>query len=144
MSALDASNRNHVLRLLDELRRDLGVAIVVISHDLSSLAGIADRTAVLYRGRLIEQGPTAQVLSRPLHPYTALLTASAPRIGRSAARTPVPARTEPPDWAAQPGACVFAHRCPFADAACRTQPPDTPHPGGRAAACHHPIAQLAP
>ncbi|MYS23119.1 ABC transporter, partial [Streptomyces sp. DvalAA-14] len=66
VSALDASNRNHVLRLLDALRRDLGVAIVVISHDLGSLAGVADRIAVLYRGRLVEQGPTAQVLTHPL------------------------------------------------------------------------------
>jgi oligopeptide/dipeptide ABC transporter ATP-binding protein len=145
VSALDASNRNHVLRLLDELRHDLGVAIVVISHDLSSLAGIADRIAVLYRGRLVEQGPTAEVLGRPLHPYTALLTASAPRIdraGRSAEARSSATRTrqtaEPPAWADAPGACVFAHRCPWADADCRTQPGSSPHPGERAAACHHP------
>jgi oligopeptide/dipeptide ABC transporter ATP-binding protein len=145
VSALDASNRNHVLRLLDELRHDLGVAIVVISHDLSSLAGIADRIAVLYRGRLVEQGPTAEVLGRPLHPYTALLTASAPRIdraGRGAEARSSATRTrqaaEPPAWADAPGACVFAHRCPLADADCRTQPGSSPHPGERAAACHHP------
>jgi oligopeptide/dipeptide ABC transporter ATP-binding protein len=154
VSALDASNRNHVLRLLDELRRDLGVAVVVISHDLSSLAGIADRIAVLYRGRLVEQGPTADVLSRPLHPYTALLTESAPRVDRhrgaggrpeSTLRTrPGPGTRTPPApapvWAAEPGACVFAHRCPFAAADCRTQPVSSPHPGERAAACHHPVA----
>ncbi|MBM9508122.1 ABC transporter ATP-binding protein [Actinacidiphila acididurans] len=145
VSALDASNRNHVLRLLDELRRDLGVAIVVISHDLSSLAGVADRIAVLYRGRLVEQGPTAEVLGRPLHPYTALLTASAPRIdrvrdnGESAlpALPDLAAPPEPPAWSADPGACVFAHRCPFADDACRTGPDAAPYPGGRSAACHH-------
>ncbi|MFC4031904.1 ABC transporter ATP-binding protein [Streptomyces polygonati] len=142
VSALDASNRNHVLRLLDELRRDLGVAIVVISHDLGSLAGVADRIAVLYRGRLVEQGPTAEVLTRPLHPYTALLTASAPRIDRTGrgpgARTR-PAAAGPPAWAVAPGACVFAHRCPFADADCRTQPGSSSHTGQRSAACHHPI-----
>lgn len=147
VSALDASNRNHVLRLLDELRRDLGVAIVVISHDLSSLAGIADRMAVLYRGRLVEQGPTAEVLGHPLHPYTALLTASAPRIhrvreGKESALPHLPdltAPAEPPAWSAYPGACVFAHRCPFADDACRTGPDAAPYPGGRSAACHHPL-----
>lgn len=168
VSALDASNRNHVLRLLDELRRDLGVAVVVISHDLSSLAGIADRIAVLYRGRLVEQGPTAEVLARPLHPYTALLTASAPRVDRGpgdrtkgartdrAGRLPVPAVA--PAWAADPGACVFAHRCPLADADCRTQPGErsgeqpggspksgaqpsgSPQSGERSAACHHPLS----
>lgn len=143
VSALDASNRNHVLRLLDSLRRDLGVAIVVISHDLSSLAGIADRIAVLYRGKLVEHGPTAQVLGSPLHPYTALLTASAPRIDRAGGPRAAAGRvtgpvTGPLPWAAAPGACAFAHHCPFADADCRTEPGSSPHPGGRAAACHHP------
>ncbi|MBR7677699.1 ABC transporter ATP-binding protein, partial [Streptomyces daliensis] len=61
VSALDASNRNRVLALLDRLRREQGMAIVIISHDLSSLAGIADRVAVLYRGRLVEQGPVRAV-----------------------------------------------------------------------------------
>ncbi|SFE60131.1 oligopeptide/dipeptide ABC transporter, ATP-binding protein, C-terminal domain-containing protein [Actinacidiphila alni] len=149
VSALDASNRNHVLRLLDELRRDLGVAVVVISHDLSSLAGIADRIAVLYRGRLVEQGPTAEVLARPLHPYTALLTASAPRLDRDpAVRRDRPGRSGPvsgeaPAWAGEPGACVFAHRCPLAEADCRTQPGGSPHPGERSAACHHPVTTSA-
>ncbi|MDX6353261.1 MAG: hypothetical protein QOF98_164 [Streptomyces sp.] len=147
VSALDASNRNHVLRLLDELRRDLGVAVVVISHDLSSLAGIADRIAVLYRGRLVEQGPTAEVLSRPLHPYTALLTASAPRIdggrppgaGRAGVSGAAPL-TPPPVWAAEPGACMFAHRCPAVAADCRTRPAPSAYAGDRTAACHHPVA----
>ncbi|MEU2631477.1 ATP-binding cassette domain-containing protein, partial [Kitasatospora sp. NPDC007106] len=80
VSALDASNRNHVLRLLDRLRHDLDLAVVVISHDLDSLAGIADRIAVLYRGRLVEHGPAEAVLTRPLHPYSALLAASAPSL----------------------------------------------------------------
>ena len=142
VSALDASNRNHVLRLLDELRRDLGVAIAVISHDLSSLAGVADRIAVLYRGRLVEQGPTAAVLSRPLHPYTALLTASAPRVDRAGGppRDRTRQSVDPPAWAAEPGACVFAHRCPLADADCRTRPGTSPHPGERTAACHHALS----
>ena len=80
VSALDVSNRNLVLRLLDRLRHDLGLAVVIIAHDLSSLAGVADRVAVFYRGRLVEQGPIGEVLQRPSHPYTALLTASAPSV----------------------------------------------------------------
>jgi oligopeptide/dipeptide ABC transporter ATP-binding protein len=141
VSALDASNRNHVLRLFDRLRHELDVAVVVISHDLSSLAGIADRIAVLYRGRLVEQGPTAEVLSRPLHPYTALLTASAPSVRREHDLHPAQLRPRGPGpaWAEAAGAggCGFAARCPFAEDACREQPGAEARPGGREVACHH-------
>ncbi|MER5182488.1 ABC transporter ATP-binding protein [Streptomyces sp. NPDC002896] len=123
VSALDASNRNLVLGLLDRLRRDLGLAVVVISHDLSSLAGIADRVAVLYRGRLVEQGPISEVLEHPRHPYTALLTASAPSVRSEHRLLPaqlrVPAGRDP--WPDDVG-CVFAPRCRFADDACGTEP----------------------
>jgi ABC-type glutathione transport system ATPase component len=80
VSALDASNRNYVLRLLDELRTSLGLPIVIISHDLSSLAGIADRVAVLNRGEIVEDGPASQVFTAPAHPYTQRLIASAPSL----------------------------------------------------------------
>ena len=80
VSALDASTRNHILGLLDSLRRSLGLSILLISHDLSSLAGVADRVAVLYRGQIVEDGPTDQVFGSPAHPYTALLMASAPSV----------------------------------------------------------------
>ncbi|WP_312870308.1 ABC transporter ATP-binding protein [Streptomyces himalayensis] len=123
VSALDASNRNLVLGLLDRLRRELGLAVVVISHDLSSLAGIADRVAVLYRGRLVEQGPIGEVLEHPRHPYTALLTASAPSVRSEHRLLPAelraPAGRDP--WPDDVG-CVFAPRCRFADDACRTEP----------------------
>ncbi|QKW23279.1 ABC transporter ATP-binding protein [Kitasatospora sp. NA04385] len=135
VSALDASNRNHVLRLLDELRRELDLAVVLISHDLESLAGVADRLAVLYRGRIVESGPAADVLGRPLHPYTALLAASAPgggaarRAELALLRAPAPARPES-------SACAFAHRCPFAGAGCADRPAETEPLPGRTVACH--------
>ncbi len=147
VSALDASTRNHVLRLLDELRDSLGLPIVVISHDLSSLAGIADRMVVLYRGRIVEDGPVGQVFTAPRHPYTALLMASAPSVRhdrpfelrqlRRAEGDPVP-----PDG---PGACVYAARCPFAAAACAVQPPLEEISDDRSVACHrhHEWAPLA-
>jgi oligopeptide/dipeptide ABC transporter ATP-binding protein len=130
VSALDASTRNYVLRLLDDLRGSLGLSIVVISHDLSSLAGIADRIAVLYRGRIVEDGPASQVFTAPRHPYTALLMACAPsvrhdrpfapyQLRRSGADVVAPVAGEVP---AAGGACVFAPRCPFAAAACAAQP----------------------
>lgn len=80
VSALDAVNRIHVLHLLERLARERGIAQVFISHDLGSVAGIADRVAVLHRGKLVEVGPTAHVLSNPSHPYTRALIAAAPRL----------------------------------------------------------------
>ena len=150
VSALDASNRNHVLRLIDELRRDLSMAILLISHDLSSLAGIADRVVVLYRGRVVEEGPIAQVFTQPQHPYTALLIASAPSVRREHRLLPAQLRTAIPAPARPAAACVFADRCRFADAACDIQPALQPpfHPAPqpaiepvtavRSVACHHP------
>jgi oligopeptide/dipeptide ABC transporter ATP-binding protein len=151
VSALDASNRNHVLRLLGQLRDTLGLSIVIIAHDLSSLAGIADRVAVLYRGRIMEDGPAGEVFADPRHPYTALLMASAPSVRHDRALSAhqlrrTAADPEPP---AGPGACVFAPRCPFAADACAVQPelapvaPEAQAAGGTAAsggqrnvACH--------
>ena len=138
VSALDASSRNYVLRLLDELRDSLGLPIVIISHDLSSLAGIADRIVVLYGGRIVEDGPVGQVFAAPRHPYTALLMASAPSVRhdqrlslhqlRRTGADPVP-----PDG---PGACVFAARCPFTADACAQQPPLAAVEGRWSVACH--------
>jgi len=140
VSALDASNRNYILRLLAALRDSLNLPIVIIAHDLSSLAGIADRVVVLYRGRIVEDGPVSQVFSAPRHPYTALLMASAPsvrsqgsrsftihQLGRDAADPPLP------DGGA---ACVFAARCPFAISACAAQPPLTTVADHWTVACH--------
>ena len=148
VSALDASNRNYILRLLAGLRDSLGLPIVIISHDLSSLAGIADRVVVLYRGRIVEDGPVAQVFTRPRHPYTALLMASAPRVerrigtGEGAALSVHQLRrtTADPESPSAAGACVFAARCPFAADACAVQPALEPVAGQAgerwSAACH--------
>ncbi|KRC53591.1 MULTISPECIES: ABC transporter ATP-binding protein [unclassified Nocardioides] len=139
VSALDVSNRNLVLNLLDQLRRDLDLAVVIIAHDLSSLAGIADRVAVFYRGRIVEQGPIRDVLEDPAHPYTALLTASAPSIGDEDRLRPDQLKPAPdaPAWPADLG-CGFAHRCPFVHDACADQPRPAPlpHAPARQAACH--------
>ncbi|MFC7501482.1 ABC transporter ATP-binding protein [Nocardioides sp. GCM10030258] len=139
VSALDVSNRNLVLNLLEQLRTELDLAVVIIAHDLSSLAGIADRVAVFYRGRLVEQGPIRAVLEDPAHPYTALLTASAPSVVQEDRLRPDQLKPAP-DAPARPvdGGCVFAHRCPFVHDACAEQPaparvPDAP---ARLASCH--------
>jgi len=138
VSALDASTRNYILRLLDELRTSLGLAIVIISHDLSSLSGIADRVVVLYRGRVIENGPADQVFATPRHPYTALLMASAPSVRHDRPFSPHQLRRAGTDPVPQvgPGACVFAARCPFAADVCATAPPLISGGEQRAVACH--------
>jgi oligopeptide/dipeptide ABC transporter ATP-binding protein len=138
VSALDASTRNYVLRLLDELRTSLGLAIVIISHDLSSLAGIADRVVVLYRGRIIEDGPVGRVFATPRHPYTALLMASAPSVRHDRPFAPDQLRRtgDGPAPSAGPGACVFADRCRFAAGACAVQPPLTAVGERWSVACH--------
>jgi oligopeptide/dipeptide ABC transporter ATP-binding protein len=138
VSALDASSRNHVLRLLDELRERLNLPIVIISHDLSSLAGIADRVVVLYQGRIVEDGPVSHVFAAPRHPYTALLMASAPSVGRARAMSlhqlrRTDADREPPS---SPDACVFAARCPFTADACAAQPRSEPVADRWQVACH--------
>jgi oligopeptide/dipeptide ABC transporter ATP-binding protein len=136
VSALDASSRNYVLRLLRELRDSLGLPIVIISHDLSSLAGIADRVVVLYRGRIIEDGPVDRVFATPRHPYTALLMASAPSVRHDRPFSPHQLRRTDPASQAGPGACVFAARCPFAADVCAIQPPLTAVGERWSAACH--------
>jgi oligopeptide/dipeptide ABC transporter ATP-binding protein len=125
VSALDASNRNYILRLLGGLRDDLGLPIVIISHDLSSLAGIADRVVVLYRGRVVEDGPVGEVFAAPRHPYTALLMASAPSVrhDRPLSVHQLRRTTADPAPPTAANACVFAARCPFAVDACAEQPP---------------------
>ena len=147
VSALDASNRNYILRLLGDLRDSLNLPIVIISHDLSSLAGIADRVVVLYRGRIVEDGPVEQVFSAPKHPYTALLMASAPSVKHDRPLSVHQLRRTPADPAigsdlSAASACVFAPRCPFAIDACAVQPALEPVGGADgghwSAACHRP------
>jgi len=138
VSALDASNRNYILRLLGQLRDSLGLSIVVISHDLSSLAGIADRVVVLYRGRIVEDGPVEQVFAAPRHPYTALLMASAPSVRHDRPLSPHQLRRTDadPGPVTGPDACVFAARCPFAADACAAQPALETVDGRWSVACH--------
>jgi oligopeptide/dipeptide ABC transporter ATP-binding protein len=142
VSALDASTRNYLLSIFAQVRSELGVALLVISHDLSSLAGLADRIAVLFQGRIVEDGPLEEVFNRPRHPYTGLLLASAPEISRSwssfsgsraALRKPALRILDDEE-----GGCVYAARCPFADAACRISQPETLEAGpGHHVACVH-------
>jgi oligopeptide/dipeptide ABC transporter ATP-binding protein len=141
VSALDASNRNYILRILGELRDRLEAGLMVISHDLGSLAGVADRVAVLYRGRIVEEGPIGEVFSSPAHPYTALLIASAPHLSRRRLPfdlEPAQIRRAAADALPAGGGCAFAPRCRFAGERCVAEQPEALElAAGRRVECHH-------
>ncbi len=129
-----------VLDLLRELR-DEGLAIVLITHDLGVVAGLADRVAVMYAGSLVEVGSVEAMLEHPAHPYTAGLLASVPRLDSPADR-PLPAIDgQPPRPGERMTGCAFAPRCAVASEACREVTPLLRAVApGREAACHAPFA----
>jgi oligopeptide/dipeptide ABC transporter ATP-binding protein len=140
-SALDVSVQAQVLSLMVRLRDELGLTMVVVSHDLSVVRHVSDEVAVLYLGRVVEQGPAGQVLRAPSHPYAAALVDAVPvvdpRVQRARRVAGPPA--EPPDPAAPLPGCAFHGRCPRVDDVCRTVDPVlAPVGAGRLAACHHP------
>jgi oligopeptide/dipeptide ABC transporter ATP-binding protein len=144
VSSLDASIRGEILALLLKLRKELGMGVVVVTHDLGLAWNIADRIAVMYLGRVVECGTTEEVLTAPRHPYTRALLSVIPEIE---SLEPVVLTGEIPDPSRIPSGCRFHPRCPaLADgtaeragiaAACRTAPLEVlPATGGHRAACH--------
>ena len=139
-TALDVMVQAQVLRLLADLRERFGLAIVFITHDLSTLAAVCRRIAVMYAGRVVEEGPSAAVLTEPAHPYTRALAAAFPVIGDPAFRmTPAGVAGDPPDPRELPAGCPFHPRCPVAIDACTVTPVSLWEAGApdRAAACVH-------
>ena len=140
-TALDVTIQSQIVAQMQALCADAGTALIWITHDLALISGFADRVAVMYAGRIVEQGPVGAVLSAPLHPYTrgligSLLGGGAP--GAPLAQIP----GLPPSPMNLPPGCAFAPRCPRADATCATAPDNTAHPGGRMVRCWHPHAAL--
>ncbi len=136
VSMLDVSIRADILNLLADLAEDQGIAIVMITHDLSTVAAYAQRIAVMYLGRIVEIGPTAEVLADPRHPYTQALLSVVPVPDPARRREPVILPGETPDPARIPSGCRFHPRCPVAFELCPTiDPPLYEVSGEHQAAC---------
>jgi oligopeptide/dipeptide ABC transporter ATP-binding protein len=124
-----------VLQLLERLRSELGLALILISHDLGVLAETCDRIAVMYAGRIVEIGPVRSVFDSPQHPYTKRLLESLPVIGgQRGLAAPIPGG--PPDPGDMPEGCRFRPRCPYAADKCFEDPALRGVAPGQAAACH--------
>jgi peptide/nickel transport system ATP-binding protein len=136
-TALDVMVQAQVLTLLKALQREFGLALLFITHDLSVLAEVCDRIAVMYAGRIVEEGRAGQVFEEPAHPYTRALAGAFPRIGVPADRhTPAGLGGDPPDPQQIPPGCSFHPRCPARFAPCdEVDPPLLPAGEGRRAAC---------
>ncbi len=147
-TALDVTVQAQVLEVFERLRAELGIGIALITHDLGVVAGRADRVAVMYGGRVVEEAGVDALFAAPQHPYTRGLMGSLPTVSGGGGRlTAIPGA--PPSLAGRPKGCSFSPRCPLAEARCRTEDPAlTPVGEGRRAACHfagtRPAAAAAP
>ncbi len=141
VSALDVSVAAQIINLFLDLREKNGLSYLFISHDLAVVERISDRIAVMYLGRIVEEGPAADVTARPLHPYTVALLSAVPEPDPGAPsggkRLILPG--EPPSPTAPPPGCAFHPRCPIARPRCREETPRLdPVASGRSAACFYP------
>jgi oligopeptide/dipeptide ABC transporter ATP-binding protein len=136
-SGLDLSVQATVLRLIRELRTEFGLTYLFISHDLSVVEQMCDRVAIMYLGRIVELADTRHLFEAPVHPYTRMLLAAAPRLVTGQDLGDIPIRGEPPSPTAVPSGCAFRTRCPHAVALCgEALPKLEPVVDGGEVACH--------
>lgn len=134
-TALDVTIQAQILSLVAKLQSETGTAMILITHDLGVVAEVADEVAVMYAGRIVEQGPVAAIFDDPQHPYTIGLLGSMPSLGKREGRLATIEGSVPP-LDAMPKGCRFVDRCPFGDARCREEvPPSAEFGGGHRAAC---------
>lgn len=139
MSALDVSVQSQIGRLMQSLQERLGIAYLLIAHDLTLVYHLADRVYVMYLGRVVESGSSTEVVYRPLHPYTAALLSATPSPTGRRREKRIVLRGEPPSPFDVPIGCPFHPRCPIARKPCATEtPPLAPTGNGRSVACFYP------
>jgi peptide/nickel transport system ATP-binding protein len=136
-TALDVIVQDQILKELKRIQAEMGMSIIYISHDIAVIAEVTDSLGVMYAGKLVEYGPTAEIFARPRHPYAYLLLRSTPSI-TGPRRQLAPLEGEPPDLFRPPTGCRFHPRCPFATDVCSTdEPPLADIGGGHRVACWH-------
>jgi len=136
VSSLDVSIQAQIVELLLELREKLGLALLFIAHDLSLVRSLSDRLYVMYLGKIVESGKTAEVLSNPMHPYTRALVQSVPTLDRS--RPPIILQGEVPSFSNMPKGCSFQNRCPNRSDQCLGEP-QISQAENREIRCFHPV-----
>jgi oligopeptide/dipeptide ABC transporter ATP-binding protein len=142
-TALDVTIQAQILDLLRQLQAEIGMSVLLITHDLGVVAEMAHDVAVMYCGRIVEQGPVADLFSHPAHPYTQGLLRSLPRVDRDTEALE-PIEGSVPSPLELPAGCSFAPRCRHASAHCDARvPPLMPRRGSQSVACYHPIGEAA-
>ncbi|MEJ1999247.1 MAG: ABC transporter ATP-binding protein [Maritimibacter sp.] len=139
-AGLDVSVQGEILNLMAELQAKYGLSYLVITHNLPVIRHIADRLAIMYLGRIVEEGPTDQVFANPLHPYTQALVDGVPKPDPDHRRKRVSITGEVPSLLNRPQGCDFATRCPYARESCRsTKPSHVQASDERIHACLYPL-----
>ncbi|MDP8983814.1 MAG: ABC transporter ATP-binding protein [Pseudomonadota bacterium] len=143
-TALDVTVQAQIIDILRAMRADSHMAVVLISHDLGVVAGLADRIIVMYAGRVVEDGTSVEILQRPAHPYAGELLKCIPDVRRPRLDRMPSLPGQPPDPSSEEGGCAFAPRCPRAAPRCRTERPLLRESGtqGHRVACHYPSSDL--
>jgi len=141
ISALDVSVQAQIINLLNDMQREFRLALIFISHDLRVVRHLSTHVAIMFLGQVVEYGPSEEVCSGPLHPYTAALLSSVPSVAGGPSRERIVLRGDPPSPSAPPSGCRFRTRCMFAQAICAERAPELKEVHvGRTAACHFPLS----